>query len=224
MVETGDETMTKEQLQWLSTTVAILIAVALASGMAGYIIAQWPTMSPLIKPAIVSGAFTIAAAMGGALVVFWQLRRQALNTIAANKHNEVLKLRKEVYEDAAKLILDAENAAATMNEMMRSMLTKAQGDISSYQYNKTLPYAYELRTQHSVCSCNFYSVRHTRSARLSGQSNRVSIPILVQRLYGSPFAEENLGVYGWADEGKRDPASATGRRSWRRGQRHCGTK
>ena len=27
-----------------------------------------------------------------------------------------------------------------MNEMMRSMLTKAQGDISSYQYNKTLPY------------------------------------------------------------------------------------
>jgi hypothetical protein len=68
----------------------------LVSSIAGYVIGAWESIPQHVQGPIVSGAFTLLAALAGALVVFWQLGRQAMNTINANKQNERMKLKKQV--------------------------------------------------------------------------------------------------------------------------------
>jgi hypothetical protein len=111
--------MNKANLLKYAPAGAVIAAAAAASGLAGYIIAQWPAIDATIKPAIVSGAFTIVAATGGALVVFWQLRKQAENTARANRHTEALKLKKEVYEEFVKLCRKGSEAAAKLYDYVQ---------------------------------------------------------------------------------------------------------
>ena len=81
-----------------------------ASGIAGYIIAVWSTLTPQVQGATVSGVFTLLSAVGAAGVVFWQLRRQAENSTASNRHTEVLKLKKDVYVEITKACLAVSKA------------------------------------------------------------------------------------------------------------------
>jgi hypothetical protein len=106
--------MKKANLLKYAPAGAIIATAAAACGLGGYIIAQWPAINATIKPAIISGTFTIVAAMGGALVVFWQLRKQAENTARANRHTEALKLKKEVYEEMASLCRKGSDSAAKL--------------------------------------------------------------------------------------------------------------
>jgi hypothetical protein len=87
--------------------------------LTGYVIAQWPTIEGTIKPAIVSGAFTIVAAMGGAFVVFWQLRKQAENTARSNLQSEKLKLTREIYEDLLDACHDVHESVATLDSYVQ---------------------------------------------------------------------------------------------------------
>jgi hypothetical protein len=52
---------------------------------------------PQVQGAIISGLITAATATVGVLVVVMQLRGQAKNAIASNRHNEAIKLKKEIY-------------------------------------------------------------------------------------------------------------------------------
>jgi hypothetical protein len=110
-------------MPWKKSNAAIaigIIAVATAvCGLAGYIIAQWSVIESNIKPAIISGAFTIVAAMGGALVIFWQLRKQAENTVKSNLQSEKLKLVKEIYEDLLDACHEVHEAAATLDSYVQ---------------------------------------------------------------------------------------------------------
>jgi hypothetical protein len=90
--------------------------LAVVSGVVGFIIAVWSGLMPPVQGAIIGGAFTVVSAAGAATVVFWQLRRQALNTIAANQHNEAMKLKKEVYAELVEVCrkaLDAKRALSS---------------------------------------------------------------------------------------------------------------
>ncbi len=53
--------------------------------------------------------------MGGALVVFWQLRKQAENTARSNLQSEKLKLVKDIYEDLLDACHDVHEAVATLD-------------------------------------------------------------------------------------------------------------
>jgi hypothetical protein len=63
----------------------------------------WHGLGPQVQQAIVGGLiggmFTVLTASVGVAIVFYQLRRQAVNTITANKHNEAMKLKKDIYEE-----------------------------------------------------------------------------------------------------------------------------
>ena len=63
------------------------------------VVVGWILGGPEIRPSLVSGLFTVFAAIGAAYVAFWQLRRQAENINDANRRNEVMKLKKEIYAD-----------------------------------------------------------------------------------------------------------------------------
>lgn len=122
--------MNKENIFRAAPTVSVIAAGAAACGLAGYIIAQWPAIEGLIKPAIVSGAFTIAAAIGGVLVVFWQLRKQAENTVKANALSEALKLKKAIYDDILKGCKAARTSAGDVQrfaESFHDMVARSAG-------------------------------------------------------------------------------------------------
>jgi hypothetical protein len=106
--------MDKAKLLKAAPAVGIIAGLLAACGLAGYIIGQWPVVDPALKPPIITGAFTILAAMGGALVVLWQLRRQAANTIDANRKNEAIKLKKEVYEELVEVCRDGTDAGSKL--------------------------------------------------------------------------------------------------------------
>jgi hypothetical protein len=110
--------------------VAIIAGTAAACGVAGYVVAQWPLIDAPLKPAIISGAFTILAAMGGALVVFWQLRKQAENTIKANRHNEMMKLKKEVYVE----IISTCMTAMAANRALHEFIVRFRSELWTHKY------------------------------------------------------------------------------------------
>jgi len=89
--------------------VGSLIALASGSGIAGYVVAKWSALLPPVQGAIISGVFTLISAAGAAAVVFYQLRKQGENAINANRHNEMMKLRKDVYEEIEPIIKSAED-------------------------------------------------------------------------------------------------------------------
>lgn len=122
--------MTKGTLRRSAPIAGIVAAAATACGVGGYIIARWPTLDVALKPSVISGAFTILAAMGGALVVFWQLRRQAENTIRANRHNEMMKLKKEVYIE----ILLTCKTAMEGNRALHQFVTRFRSDLWAQKY------------------------------------------------------------------------------------------
>src|ERR1700716_1029250 len=115
--------MDKSKLLKAAPVVGVIVLSAAACALAGYIIARWPIIDASLKPAIVSGAFTILAAMGGALVVFWQLRKQAENTAKSNLHSEQIKLKKEIYEELLDACHDVIEAVATVESYVQDFHT-----------------------------------------------------------------------------------------------------
>jgi hypothetical protein len=53
--------MDKSKLLKAAPVVGVIVLSAAACALAGYIVARWPIMDASLKPAIVSGAFTILA-------------------------------------------------------------------------------------------------------------------------------------------------------------------
>jgi hypothetical protein len=80
---------------------ALTIGVVFALSAA---VVVWVTGGKEVHAAVVSGIFTVFAAMGAAYVAFWQLREQRKNAEHSNRQNEALKLKKEIYEEAWKRI------------------------------------------------------------------------------------------------------------------------
>jgi hypothetical protein len=138
--------MTKENLFKATPVVGIVAGVAVVCGLVGYIIAQWPVIEATLKPAIISGAFTILAAMGGALVVFWQLRKQAENTIRANRHNEMMKLKKEVYIE----ILSTCKTAMAANRALQQFVVRFRSDLWSHKYTEGKDFRFPVPIARSI--------------------------------------------------------------------------
>ena len=88
-------------------TLAVVALLTLAMMIFG-------SVGPDIRPNVVSGLFTLAAAAVAATVVFWQLRKQAENAAKSNQQNEALKLKKEIYEEVWKRI---DQARAALNAL-----------------------------------------------------------------------------------------------------------
>lgn len=76
-------------------TKAVITLVVVAFLILGMVI--WGTAGADIRPNVVSGLFTLASAIGAVFIAFYQLRRQGVNTIKANRKNEEMKLKKEIY-------------------------------------------------------------------------------------------------------------------------------
>lgn len=91
----------KSQADRMRLLLAILGIVLMAGVGISALDALWAIDRPQVQGAIIGGMFTLIAALGGLLIVFWQLRKQAENAARANRHLEALKLRKEIYEEFA---------------------------------------------------------------------------------------------------------------------------
>jgi hypothetical protein len=139
--------MNKANLLKYAPAGAVVAAAAAACGLGGYIIAQWPAIDATIKPAIVSGAFTIVAAMGGALVVIWQLRKQAENTAKSNLQIEKLKLVKEIYEDLLDVCHEVHEAAAKLDGFVQDFYRSVGGQKAAVEVTKIAPTAPTQRQQ-----------------------------------------------------------------------------
>ncbi len=104
------------------------LLVLMAGGLlaAGVVLATlralWVPGQAPVRGAIVSGAFTLLAAIAGVFIVLLQLRRQAKNTIAANRHNEMMKLKKDVYGEAQPALHAAKAAHRTFNWCIKRLL------------------------------------------------------------------------------------------------------
>lgn len=63
----------------------VIAGLVVIAGIVGTVVAVWEKLQPAVQGAIVGGAFTVISAASAATVVFWQLRRQALNTIGSRR-------------------------------------------------------------------------------------------------------------------------------------------
>jgi hypothetical protein len=108
--------MTKQQIRNCVIAIAIL-----AAGIIGIITTAWPSWGDPLKGAVLSGSITLLTWIGGLALVFHQLRvqtdnvnlqirKQSENTIAGNRYNEKLKLKKDVYEEADVVVTNAEKS------------------------------------------------------------------------------------------------------------------
>jgi hypothetical protein len=122
--------MTKENLLKYAPLAGVIAVAAIACGLAGYIIAQWPAIEASIKPAIIGGAFTISAAVGGACIVVYQLNRQATIARETSAHSEALKLKKAIYDDVLKVCKAVTTGANTVDrfaDSFRTAVSRARG-------------------------------------------------------------------------------------------------
>lgn len=94
--------MDRSQEGRLRLLMAVLGALLVGGAVLTLLCALWATGKGQVQGAIVSGVFTLVAAMGGAFIVLYQLRTQARNTLIANAHGEALKLKKSLYDDVLK--------------------------------------------------------------------------------------------------------------------------
>lgn len=122
--------MTKKQV-----LIGAVVLVVAASGLFGFVLAQWPTLSDPIKSAVIGGTFTLFSAAAGFGVVVYQLQQQGKNTRNANTEIEKLKLKKEIYEDIVEALRDASDAQVELgiysrfavNELNNYRAAKANG-------------------------------------------------------------------------------------------------
>jgi hypothetical protein len=84
----------------------------------GLLCVLWVAGGPTVRPAIISGVFTLFAAIGGVFVVSYQLRRQAENTQEANKQNETMKLKTGVYSNVLELTDAALHATYELDQYL----------------------------------------------------------------------------------------------------------
>jgi hypothetical protein len=117
------DAMKKDWVVETALVAALTVVGSAVCAVVGLAIAQWPVIEAASRPAIITGGCTIAAAVGTALVVFWQLRKQAVNTITANKHNEAMKLKKEVYEELREACTAAQSASHLLDRYLSQFLT-----------------------------------------------------------------------------------------------------
>ncbi|MBI3451839.1 MAG: hypothetical protein HY057_03225 [Rhodospirillales bacterium] len=68
------------------------------------------TLRPDIQVAIIGVVVTVTSAVLGALVVVWQIGKQARYAIAQNRHNEALKLKLEIYKEIVAVCRDTSRA------------------------------------------------------------------------------------------------------------------
>jgi hypothetical protein len=64
----------------------------------------WHSLDAETSAAIIGAAATLLAATIGALLVIWQIGRQANHAIQQNQHNEAVKLKLQIYEEANHLL------------------------------------------------------------------------------------------------------------------------
>ncbi len=106
--------MEKDAIVETVLVVALTVVGSAVCAVVGSTIAQWPVIEVALRPAIITGGCTIAAAVGAALVVLWQLRKQAANTARANRHTEALNLKKEVYEEVVGICRKGTDASSRL--------------------------------------------------------------------------------------------------------------
>lgn len=101
--------------------------------MLSTIAAWWGALPPLGQGAVVTGVFTLVAAIGGALIVMYQLSRQAAIAREGHEHSGALKLKKAIYDDVRKQCDTASAAANDVEQFagsFRNDVKRAQGQSS----------------------------------------------------------------------------------------------
>jgi hypothetical protein len=90
------------------------------------------------KNTVIASLATIFAAIIGALVVIYQIGRQARNAIEQNRSNEALKLKLEVYKDIIRISREASNAITDLSSFIRqfhvtlSLARQTQAELNAY--------------------------------------------------------------------------------------------
>jgi hypothetical protein len=83
---------------------------------------EYAAATPQVQGAVIGGLITAATATIGVLVVVLQLRGQAKNAIASNRHNEAIKLKKEIYERIESSVTEAGNAMNALSSYINGFL------------------------------------------------------------------------------------------------------
>lgn len=89
----------------------------------------WDGLAPHVQTALIGAGATGTAALFGALLVVWQIGRQARNAIAANSASEAMKLKKEVYSE----LMRACEAALDVRRELLSYVQEFQRNLSERQ-------------------------------------------------------------------------------------------
>src|SRR6266404_8573412 len=91
--------------------------------IAAAVLAFWHALSSSEKTTIIAASVgsitTILTATIGALVVLWQIGRQARNAINQSRHDEALKLKLEVYKDIIGVSRAASDAIEDLSSFVR---------------------------------------------------------------------------------------------------------
>ena len=72
-------------------------------------------MSNKVLAAMIGAIATVVAGVIGALVVVWQIGRQARDAIRQTRHNETLKLKLKVYEEIIATCRSASDAVVNLS-------------------------------------------------------------------------------------------------------------
>lgn len=81
--------------------------------------AIWDAMSPDMQSTVVTAIVTVFTATVGALFVVCQIGKQARQAIEANRHNERLKLKLQIYKEFVPVSRDAESATQDLSSFIR---------------------------------------------------------------------------------------------------------
>jgi len=76
-------------------------------------------INPDTQTALIGALATVVTATLGALLVVWQIGRQARNAIRQNQHNEALKLKLHVYEEIVAICRAASHAEVDFSSFVR---------------------------------------------------------------------------------------------------------
>ena len=85
--------------------------------------AFWEGLTPEIQAAVIGVVAAVGTGTVGALLVVWQIGRQARHAIQQNRHNEALKLKLQVYEEIVPICRDASHAEINLSSYVRQFQT-----------------------------------------------------------------------------------------------------
>jgi hypothetical protein len=113
----------------------------------------WSSLAPETRAVILNAIPIVFSGTIGALVVVWQIGRQARNALNQNSHNEALKLKLEIYKEILGACREAGDAGSEMLSFLRVLNLAVERNLSDLANGRptTAPAArYKVMSQNFI--------------------------------------------------------------------------